>query len=102
MFNGLQYPWVNACYRGYHESRSDKMYKDQVIYWVKGSVHVLFRNLHSEGERAGGEEGGNANFKTKHTEPRTQEIPSALYCTPGGEGEKREGVQISKQSTQNL
>ena len=28
-------------------------------------------------EGRGGEKGGNANFKTKHTEPWTQEIPSA-------------------------
>ena len=34
----------------------------------------------------GGEKGGIAHFKTKHTEPFTQEIPSALYCTPKGRG----------------
>ena len=51
-------------------------------------------------EGRGGEKGGSANFKAKHTESLTPEIPSALYCSP--EGEEREGVQISKQSTQDL
>ena len=36
----------------------------------------------------GGEKGGSANFKTKHTETFTREIPSALYCTPEGRGLK--------------
>ena len=30
-------------------------------------------------EGRGGDKGGSANFKTKHTEPLTQEMPSALY-----------------------
>ena len=50
-------------------------YRGEVIYWVKGSVHVLFLNLHWRGRV----KGGNTNVKTKHTEPLTQEIPSALY-----------------------
>ena len=52
------------------------LYRGEVISWVKGSVPVLFRNLHSSGER--GEKGESANFKTKHTEPLTGELPSAL------------------------
>ena len=46
-------------------------YSDQVIYWVEGSVHFCL-------EGRGGAKRGNANFKTKHTEPFPQEIPSAL------------------------
>ena len=42
---------------------------------MRGSVPVLKFALQR------GEKGGNANFKTKHTEPLTQEIPSALYCS---------------------
>ena len=43
-----------------------------------------------DGEK--GKKGGNANFKTKHAEPLTQEITSALYIAlQRGEGEKREG-----------
>ena len=42
-------------------------------------------------EGRGGEKGGNANLKTKHTEPFTQEIPSALYCTPEGRGGEKGG-----------
>ena len=34
-------------------------------------------------EGRGGERGGNANFKSKHTEPLVQEIPSALYSSFG-------------------
>ena len=33
----------------------------------------MFQNLNSRGEK-----GGNANIKTKHTEPLTKEISSAL------------------------
>ena len=42
------------------------LYRGEVIYWVKGSVQVLFKfALHrKERER---EKGGDANFKTKHT-----------------------------------
>ena len=49
------------------------LYRIGVISWVKGSLHVLFWILHSR------EKGGSANFKIKHTEPLTQEIPPALY-----------------------
>ena len=42
-------------------------------------------------EGRGGERGGSANIKTKHTEPLTQEIPSALYCTPEGRGGEKGG-----------
>ena len=31
-------------------------------------------------EGRGGNEEGNANFKTNHTEPLTQELTSPLYC----------------------
>ena len=31
-------------------------------------------------ESRGREDVGNANFKIKHTEPLTKEIPLALYC----------------------
>ena len=42
-------------------------------------------------EGRGGEKGGSTNFKTKHTEPFTQEIPSALHCTPEGRGGEKGG-----------
>ena len=38
-----------------------------------------FENCTSEGR--GGKKGGSANFKTKHTEPLTEEITSALCST---------------------
>ena len=38
----------------------------------------------------------NANFKTKHTEPLTQETPSALYCTPEGRGGEKGGSVNTK------
>ena len=38
---------------------------------------VLYFEICTPEER-GGEKGGSANFKTKHTEPLTQEIPCAL------------------------
>ena len=40
-----------------------------IPHYIKGSVH--------EGRE--GEKGGNDNFKIKHTEPLTSEIPRALY-----------------------
>ena len=46
---------------------------------MKGTVPVLFRNLHHRGER--GEKGGSANFKTKHTEPLNQKIPLPCILT---------------------
>ena len=42
-------------------------------------------------ERRGGEKGGSANFKTKHPEPLTQEVPPALYYTPEGRGGEKGG-----------
>ena len=46
----------------------------EVIYDVKGSV--LFCKLHHRGEW--GEKGGNAKFKTNHTEPLRSQITSSL------------------------
>ena len=43
-----------------------------------------------------GEKGGSANFKTKYTEPLSQEIPSALYCTPEGRGGEKGGSEDFK------
>ena len=39
-----------------------------------------------------GRKGRSANLKTKHTEPLTQEILSALYCTPEWRGEEKGGT----------
>ena len=40
-------------------------------------------------EGRGGEKGGDANFKTKHTEPLTQEITLPLYvCCANGANHK--------------
>ena len=44
-------------------------------------VQCLFWSDNCTPEGRGGEKGGSANFQTKHTEPLTPEIPSALYCT---------------------
>ena len=41
-------------------------YRGQVIYWVKGSLQVLFRNLHYIVVRWRKGRGGDANFKTAH------------------------------------
>ena len=72
--NPGQKPWVGKV----------SMYRDQVIYWGNGSVLdvICFEICTPEGR--GGEKGGIANFKTKHTEPLTQEItPHSIkkYCT---------------------
>ena len=50
-----------------------------VIYWIKSSVCVVvcyFEICTPKGRRE--EKGGNANFKTRHTETLTQEIPGVL------------------------
>ena len=50
---------------------------------LQGAIYLLRQKfcacfvLKSEGR--GGEKGGRANFKTKYTEPSTQEIHSTLY-----------------------
>ena len=49
-----------------------------VIYWVKGSVHVLFWNLLSRGEERG-RKGRECKFQDKAHRTLTQEISSALY-----------------------
>ena len=50
------------------------------VEWFIGSkVQCLFRFETCTTEVRGGEKGGSANFKTKHTEPLTQEKPPPLY-----------------------
>ena len=52
------------------------LYRVPDISVVKYFLLVLFQNRHFIRER--GEVRGNANFKTNHTEPFTQEISSTL------------------------
>ena len=47
------------------------------IYFITVYYRICFEICTPEGR--GREKGGSANFKMKHTEPLTQEIPSALY-----------------------
>ena len=58
------------------------MYRDQVIYWGNGSVLdvICFEICTPEGR--GGEKGGIANFKTKHTEPFTQDHLQPCITNP--------------------
>ena len=44
-------------------SRSELVYRDEIIYWAKVSVLFCFEICTSGG---GAEKGGKANFKTKH------------------------------------
>ena len=46
---------------------------------MMSKVHCKFCLVHCIPEGRGGEKGGSTNFKRKHTEPLTQEIPSARY-----------------------
>ena len=94
--NDVSNPKANVCTGSCLDNR------DRVKLYFGSMVPCKFCFEICSPEGRGGEKGGRENFKTKHTEPLTQEILSALYCTTEGEGEKREGVQISKQSTQNL
>ena len=48
-------------------------------FFIGSMVQCMFSYGICSQEERGGEKGGRANFKTKHTEPFTQEIPSALY-----------------------
>ena len=55
------------------------VYRGEVIYWVKGSVHVLFWNLHFS--REGGENGvcpSAAGKKEDRCKPKTSPITSRL------------------------
>ena len=52
-------------------------YRGEVIYWVKGSEQCIFCFEIGTPVERWGEKGEDAIFKTEHTEPLTQEIPSA-------------------------
>ena len=53
-----------------------QQYRNGVIYWVKGSVHVLFWKFHYRGE--GERKGRECKFPNKAHEPLTQEITTLL------------------------
>ena len=49
------------------------------VKFIGSKVMCVFCFVICTPEGRGGEQGGRTNFKTKHTKPLTQEIPSALY-----------------------
>ena len=62
-----------------------------VKFFIGSKVQCMFCFEICTPEDRGGEKRGSANFKTRHTEPLRQEIPSALYCTPEGRGREKGG-----------
>ena len=57
-----------------------------LMLFIGSKVPCLFCFEIFTPEGKGGEKGGSANFKTKHTECLTQEIPSALYQVSAATG----------------
>ena len=55
-----------------------------VEIFIGSKIQCMFWFYICNAEGIGGVKGGNANFKTKHTEPLTQEITSPLYNCPVG------------------